>query len=270
MTLEDVSGVTKISVRNLRALEQEKFDQMPGGIFNRGFVRSYAKHLGLDDDQVVLDYQEAAREIAPPAAAPMPETAAISPKPAAISSKSAPEPPRQTENTAPFPWVALVGVVVLGTLVLAFWTYHSKKKTAETTPQEQFGQLAVSTEPSPPSSASNAPAATSDNPPAPATSLHPSPSPNGGFDVALRAHDEVWLSTAVDGQPPSESTMENGQSITVHATDRAILRVGNAGALDVVFNGQKIPVRAADGEVRTLTFTTSGLQTPTPAASHPN
>jgi len=65
MTLEDVSGATKISVRNLRALEQEKFDQMPGGIFNRGFVRAFAKHLGLDDDQVVADYREAAGESVP-------------------------------------------------------------------------------------------------------------------------------------------------------------------------------------------------------------
>src|SRR5258707_13937901 len=65
MTLEEVSGVTKVSVRNLRALEQEKFDQMPGGIFNRGFVRAYAKHLGLDDDQVVADYMEAAGESVP-------------------------------------------------------------------------------------------------------------------------------------------------------------------------------------------------------------
>ncbi len=65
MTLEDVSGATKISVRNLRALELEKFDTMPGGIFNRGFVRAYAKHLGLDDDQVVADYREAAGESVP-------------------------------------------------------------------------------------------------------------------------------------------------------------------------------------------------------------
>jgi len=89
------------------------------------------------------------------------------------------------------------------------------------------------------------------------------------FDLALRAHDEVWLSSAVDGKPPSESIMEDGQSITVHATDRAILKVGNAGALDVAFNGQKVPVRAAEGEVRTLTFTASGLQVPT-ATPKPN
>ena len=56
ITLDEVAGSTKISVRMLRALEEEKFDQLPGGIFNKGFVRAYARHLGLDAEQAVTDY----------------------------------------------------------------------------------------------------------------------------------------------------------------------------------------------------------------------
>ena len=43
----------------LRALEEEKFDQLPGGIFNKGFVRAYARHVGLDEDQAIADYMAA-------------------------------------------------------------------------------------------------------------------------------------------------------------------------------------------------------------------
>src|SRR6201987_4368423 len=60
ITLDDISLTTKIGTRLLRALEEEKFEQLPGGIFNKGFVRAYARHVGLDEDQTVADYMTAA------------------------------------------------------------------------------------------------------------------------------------------------------------------------------------------------------------------
>jgi cytoskeletal protein RodZ len=275
MTLEDVSGATKISVRNLRALEQEKFDQMPGGIFNRGFVRAFAKHLGLDDDQVVADYREAAGESVPTLDPP------DIPAPGHTSEKVAgpPSSPPQ-ESSGQVPWAALIGLVVLGTIAVGFWSYHSHRKTSETSAlavePASGGRPAEAPSPTPDAAmppglradANTAP--TSSSPPSPGTQSPPAGVPGSGFDLALRAHDEVWLSSAVDGKPPSEAIMEDGQSITVHASDRAILKVGNAGALDIVFNGQRVPVRAAEGEVRTLTFTAAGLQVQAAAVPNPN
>jgi len=57
--LEDVSNSTKISSRMLRAIEDEHFDQLPGGVFNRGFIRAYAKNLGLDEEEAVAGYMAA-------------------------------------------------------------------------------------------------------------------------------------------------------------------------------------------------------------------
>lgn len=56
LSLDDVSNVTKISPRMLQAIEEEQFDQLPGGVFNRGFIRAYAKHLGLNSEDAVNDY----------------------------------------------------------------------------------------------------------------------------------------------------------------------------------------------------------------------
>src|SRR6059058_3086291 len=56
VSLEEIAESTKIGKRNLEALETEDFDKLPGGIFNKGFVRAYAKYLGLDEDQAVTDY----------------------------------------------------------------------------------------------------------------------------------------------------------------------------------------------------------------------
>jgi Helix-turn-helix domain/Domain of unknown function (DUF4115) len=62
ISLDAISTVTKISPRMLRAIEDEHFDQLPGGVFNKGFVRAYARQVGLDEEEAVTDYLAALRE----------------------------------------------------------------------------------------------------------------------------------------------------------------------------------------------------------------
>ena len=62
LSFDDVSKVIKISARMLKAIEEEHFEQLPGGVFNKGFVRTYAKHLGLNDDDAVDDYLKLIRQ----------------------------------------------------------------------------------------------------------------------------------------------------------------------------------------------------------------
>src|SRR5438105_5605095 len=66
--LEEIAESTKVGKRNLVALEEEEFGQLPGGIFNKGFVRAYAKFLGLDEEQAVNDFLAASANYDQPAA----------------------------------------------------------------------------------------------------------------------------------------------------------------------------------------------------------
>ena len=56
VTLEEISAATRIAPRFLLALENEQWDQLPGGVFNRGFIRAIARFLGLDEDTLVSEY----------------------------------------------------------------------------------------------------------------------------------------------------------------------------------------------------------------------
>src|ERR1700688_1607365 len=67
ITLEQISVSTKIGTRMLQALEEDNFNQLPGGIFNRGFVRAYSRFLGLDEDQTIADYMQASGDALPAA-----------------------------------------------------------------------------------------------------------------------------------------------------------------------------------------------------------
>ncbi len=56
VTLQEISEATKISMKFLHAIEENQFAVLPGGVFNVGFIRAYAKYIGVDDDEMVNNY----------------------------------------------------------------------------------------------------------------------------------------------------------------------------------------------------------------------
>ncbi len=68
ISLEQIAESTKISMRFLRAIEDEDFSQLPGGIFNTSYLRQYAAATGFSEARLLAQYQrECAPEIAPSA-----------------------------------------------------------------------------------------------------------------------------------------------------------------------------------------------------------
>jgi cytoskeletal protein RodZ len=65
ITLQEIAATTKIGTRALQAMENDRFDELPGGIFNKGFVRAYARCVGLDEEKTVAAYLEAAKATLP-------------------------------------------------------------------------------------------------------------------------------------------------------------------------------------------------------------
>lgn len=56
ISLRQIAASTKISVAALEALERNDVSRLPGGVFSRAFVRSYAAEVGLDPDQVLTEF----------------------------------------------------------------------------------------------------------------------------------------------------------------------------------------------------------------------
>src|SRR6201997_2048258 len=56
VSLEEISIATRIGTRFLEAFENEQWDRLPGGVFNRGFVRAIARFLGLDEENLLAEY----------------------------------------------------------------------------------------------------------------------------------------------------------------------------------------------------------------------
>jgi flagellar biosynthesis protein FlhG len=54
--IDQIANITKVSVKNLRHIEEENFSELPAGVYVRGFVSAYARTIGLDPQRVVVSY----------------------------------------------------------------------------------------------------------------------------------------------------------------------------------------------------------------------
>ncbi len=65
LSLEKIAESTKISLRFLKAIEDEEFDKLPGGIFNRSYLRQYADAIGFDESKLLNYYSRRTEAQAP-------------------------------------------------------------------------------------------------------------------------------------------------------------------------------------------------------------
>jgi len=291
ISLEDISLETKIGTRLLRALEEEHFDQLPGGIFNKGFVRAYARHLGLDEEQTIADYL---------AAAGTPPAVAEQAFPIQVPQRESFEGPARSARSGEakeIPWGVLAVLLLAVALGFASWSYfhrpvqtkpealpaaqqsapsptpasdtHSsdsdKQQTPAPTSPVESGRPISSIPTSVPVSSTSAPVAQ-----AALHGISSSPLINataGMFSVRLKGNndsEECWISASVDGQPAVEATLIAPYEKVVEAKNEAVVKIGNAGAVDIFFNGKRLPSQGDFGTVRTLVFHPDGLQAAAP------
>lgn len=270
ITLDEITESTKISRRHLEALEGEHFDQLPGGVFNKGFVRAYARFLGIDEDRAVADYSTASNE------QPEPENKF----PLEVHEQPKRDlNPRRSNLPLIFAVAALVGVLV----GYGFWI---KSKPHNSAPVENLQQAApAASEPQanvptgqPVTSASpavhndsaaaarQAPAqvAAASRPgdlksdPVPAESAD-APAARNAFFVQIVAKEDSWVSIVADGKSVMERVLAADKHKKVKAGKSLILRTGNAGGIEVSFNGRPLGALGNENEPRTLTFNASGL-----------
>ena len=102
ISLDDVAERTKISRRYLEAIEEERYDRLPGETFVRGFIRSYAQSIGLDPEDTLLIYNHSrmVHDVAPL------RTERLSPV-------------RRAWNERFLLWLMVAGVVIIGGVLVS-------------------------------------------------------------------------------------------------------------------------------------------------------
>jgi cytoskeletal protein RodZ len=244
VTLRQIAAATKISIGVLEALERNDISRLPGGIFSRAFVRSYAIEVGLDPETTIQDFI---------AAFPQDSVTAGHPRSTDAEDHEAIESDRRTATT--FVRLVLISVPIVGAM-LYFATAGRHVMTAEK-PAAPAPTRAPAAEPPPepePSARGVSPPSVGD-PAAPAatsTAAAPAAPPaDERLTIGVSARRPCWVSATVDGQKKIERLLQSGEQTTLEVRREMVLTAGDASAIALTLNGADARPLGKAGEVVT-------------------
>jgi cytoskeleton protein RodZ len=213
ITLSEVAEQTRISPIYLEAIDHDDYRNLPGGIFNRGFVKSYAKYVGVDEQEALLDYARLQNELE---AAPVENIRAY--RPEVLTDD------RSGSSMTPTIIMAAVILAVM-TIGLLFLVSYLRK------PAEPAANVVVSTN-------TNSEPISQDGGPA----THDVPE-LASSTIELKALSRpVPVIVAVDGEPPKQTTIAAGSTSTFSPKESLTLNYlrWNASAVQLAINGKTI------------------------------
>jgi cytoskeleton protein RodZ len=234
VTLEEITSATRIGPHFLEALENEDWDKLPGGVFNRGFVRAVARYLGLDEEGLLSEYDLAhGSQVSPPPGRP---------------ENRIPSPPRWL----PVALVLAVLVVLLGLSAAAIygWRYIRSRRT----------HVASSDSTSPPSSPMPGTAY-----PGPSISTVPSSSSASAprelpLKLAVSPSASTHLRVFSDGNLVFDNDIRPGENLHFSASSEFEITAADSGAVLLELNGQAVPPLGVPGSSGTMKLSRNDLR----------
>ncbi len=213
VSLREIAEATKISLRFLQALEQDRVDVLPGGLFPRAFVRQYARYLGLDAERLVAEFLYAQGD-------------------GLRESQPVPQP-------RPFPRRGTLFVVFIS--VLAVGGLLSLLRTVPAPAPKEAAAIATRSVATPLSDRVYPPPAQG------------RPAPEGAENslvLTLSARQSCWVAVQADGHTVLNRVLGEGETETLEAKGEIVLSVGNAGGLSFTVNDRPGVSLGRSGEVR--------------------
>lgn len=258
-SLEDMARSTRVGIRHLEALEEERLADLPSPVFVRGFIRAYCSFLRESPETALAHYQGLAGERA------------------AVEAATAPPRPRNTRaSSSVLLGLALLVVLGIGLSVLNLTikrqpetpvaTIKVKPQPApEPAPPPVAPPRAAATPPvqpppapaaepaRPPSQAAPAPpTAAPPATPAPPTVAAPTTAPKavpGSQRLVIKAVEPTWIRVQTDEGRIAEELLPAGASREWTADRRFLVTIGDAGGVEVTLNGRSLPPLGAKGTV---------------------
>ena len=217
ITLHDIANTTHIGVRFLQAIESDNYDILPGGVFNRAFVRKFAKQIGYDEEQAIKLYEEQL------------EVQGIEPnRPYQLGVEDF-ENKGSSGNGLLFSVLALV---ILAALAYAAYEYFRPAiaEPAEAKPVS----VTVAATPTPAATPEASPSASPDASPTPDAAA-------GALRVLLLASGQCWMQVKADAEAAQQILLNTGESREYTINEKIVfLTLGNLSAIRITINGRPV------------------------------
>ena len=255
MTLQQVSASTKISVSKLQAIERDEIESLPGGIFTRGFVRSYAEAVGLDPQETLAQFE-----------ARFPEESSVATLHATIEGRANEEFVKRQRTAKGLIWIALLSAPLFVWLVGV--VLPDDRQSAEPAAVDDQVRLpadsdevpvppaaAVPPAPAPPAAA--VPSAPPGDSAVRADALPVVPDDSAALTLQMSATRDCWVQATADGDTVVARILRPGDEAVVVAEEAIDLRIGDAEAFVFTINQRPGRSLGGTGEVVNLRVTPS-------------
>jgi cytoskeletal protein RodZ len=250
LSIKDIENATSIRALYINAIEENDFKVIPGEVYVKGFIRNYAGYLGLDPQKIMDIYKQMQQNTQPPVSEqPLPPaqngTVAAVPKETKPNRTEKHTEKRMDKTSSTGKWMA-AGVLAVCLAGGAAWMFMGPNQTSPSPVREQAPNKTLQ-QPSLPAVPSS---------PAPAA-----PAPQNQATVAAQAvtvtakfTEPCWTLVTADGKVIYEGTPKLGESLTWEAKDSLTVKAGNAGGVEITYNGQPQGKLGGNGEVMLKTF----------------
>ncbi|HKQ07355.1 MAG TPA: helix-turn-helix domain-containing protein [Blastocatellia bacterium] len=263
IALNDISEATRIGTRFLKAIEADNYGVLPGGIFTRSFIRSFAKQVGMDEDEAIALYQQqtagGAAE-APPQIESRPKTIIEPSRPVSRPATRRAEPVTYKPTGPQINWTTIVigGGIAIFIIIIVLALVRQLNRTSPESPSRANSAPANSNTQSNPAS---------NPPPASNGASGSAPPAVAGEPLVVKFEATVdncsiryWID---DAQKPSDVTLKKGESQSLPpAQNQVRLSIGNRPAVKMSINNRE--ARFPEGTPNwgaKLTVTRDNLQT---------
>ncbi len=246
---EQLAAATKVSVCHIQALEEGRFQKLPGAVFSRGFVRSISQHLGLDADRMAAAFRSVYEgwqaEEERRASAPL--------TPSARLRLSQPRRSIAASTTVRGLGVALLLALLTGLAALLKSHGGGPRRAASGPRGAERSQTGPASLALPPAIAAATVALPPEaGPPAAVPAVAPVRVAQGGHGestLSLSFKEDCWAEILVDGHLVVKGLFRKGTKREVSGGRTFTLTLGNAGVVEVAVDGRAIEPLGEPGKV---------------------
>lgn len=251
LSLPDIFETTRVGLIYLAAVESGEFNRLPPPVYARNFIWEYARTVGIDEKPILNRYEKYLESLKP-----------------IIKETEIQKPWPETGGRNRFLFASLAAVIIAGALVSAVFLYDQGGKPASPPPVVDSPSPAPVTPESAPTAAvpaSSAQAMTAGLVTAsPGAAIRPPAAAGKIHHLVIEARELTWIRITEDRNPAYQALLKPGDKIERMASDYFQLDIGNAGGINLTFQGKPLGSLGKSGQIIHMRLPEKGSDRKTP------